>query len=596
MKLQTICLQILLLNHQYCPTSSFQTGYIQSPRGSLITLSSTKNDSAGLQKPFDADTDEAEKAKNKALQNSLTRTNNNQNTRDDPEWQFFDTARMNASGGDGGNGCVAFRREKGEARGGPSGGRGGDGGSIYLICDETMNTLAPIRNRVHVRGTKGRNGIGKGKDGKKAEHLYVRVPPGTLVRDLKTQKLAGELREEGQTLCVARGGRGGRGNAAFMTPRNTGPKLAERGEPGASRWLSVELRLVADVGFLGKPNAGKSTLLKSASAAKPKIADYPFTTIVPNLGVCDLGDEGAGLILCDIPGLIEGAAGGAGLGPAFLRHVQRCKVLLHVVDGSSEDPIQDFITINRELKLYDEYLSQKPQVVVINKMDIPEVQEKADDLKQKLQELAGHTRILTISAATQKNVKELMNRLKKFVNVQPEPDLPPPPEIDFNKVGLESDRDDFEIMSDPAYPGQWRVSGSYIEQVAKMTHWEYPEAIERFGRQLMALGIADELTRRGAQEGDLVMVNEYDFDFSPGMTNPYIPMDLLEKDYEMELERSGRDDVDGPRAMLLDNNDDDEEEYIDDMEELVGFGEAGEWDLLDFDEFIPEDDDEIWTS
>lgn len=595
MKLHTICLQLILLSHQYDRVRSFQPVSIQSSKFSLIKLSSSKNKSntPSVQYPFDADTYEAEQAKNKALQKSLAKSS--AQTRDDPEWQFFDTARMNASGGDGGNGCVAFRREKGEARGGPSGGRGGDGGSIYLICDDTMNTLAPIRNRVHVRGGKGNNGIGKGKDGKKAEDLYVRVPPGTLVRDLKTQKLAGELRENGQTLCVARGGRGGRGNAAFMTPRNTGPKLAERGEPGASRWLSVELRLVADVGFLGKPNAGKSTLLKSASAAKPKIADYPFTTIVPNLGVCDLGDEGAGLILCDIPGLIEGAANGAGLGPAFLRHVQRCKVLLHVIDGSSEDPIQDFITINKELELYDEFLSKKPQVVVINKMDIPEVQEKADELKQQLQELAGHTRILTISAATQENVKELMNRLKKFVSVQPEPELPPPPEIDLSKVGLESDRDDYEIMSDPAYPGQWRVNGAYIEQVAKMTHWEYPEAVERFGRQLMALGIADELTRRGAQEGDLVMVDEYDFDFSPGMTNPYIPQELLDKDYEMELERSGRYDADSPRAMLLENDEDDDE-YIDDMEEFIGFGEAGDWDLLEFDEFIPEDDDEIWTS
>ena len=391
-----------------------------------------------MQVPFDADTYEAEKAKNKALSKSAKK-----NSRDDPEWQFFDTARVNASGGMGGNGCVAFRREKGEARGGPSGGKGGNGGSVYLICDDTINTLAPVRNRVHVRAKKGNNGIGKGKDGKKAEDIYVRVPPGTLVRDLLSQKLAGELRKDGETLMVARGGRGGRGNAAFMTPRNTGPKLAERGEPGASRWLSIELRLVADVGFLGKPNAGKSTLLKSASAAKPKIADYPFTTIVPNLGVCDLGDEGAGLILCDIPGLIEGAATGAGLGQAFLRHVQRCKVLLHVIDGTSEDPIQDFLTINEELKKYDEFLAQKPQVVVLNKIDVTEVQEKQEELISKLKEVAGHSRILPISGATQKNVKELMGRLKKFVAVQPEPDLPPPPEIDFNAAGLESDKDDF---------------------------------------------------------------------------------------------------------------------------------------------------------
>ena len=562
----------------------------------------SKND---IQYPFDADTYEAEEAKKKALQASVStrrQKNSTKNSKDDPEWQFFDTARMNVSGGNGGNGCVAFRREKGEARGGPSGGRGGNGGSIYLICDDTLNTLAPIRNRVHVRARNGNNGIGKGKDGKKADDIHIRVPPGTLVRDLVSQKLAGELRTHGETLLVARGGRGGRGNAAFMTPRNTGPKLAERGEPGASRWLSVELRLVADVGFLGKPNAGKSTLLKSASAAKPKIADYPFTTIVPNLGVCDIGDEGAGLILCDIPGLIEGAANGSGLGPAFLRHVQRCKVLLHVIDGTSEDPIHDFITINKELKLYDEYLSQKPQVVVINKVDVPAVQEIEEELKSKLQSLAGHTRILTISAATSKNVKELMGRLKKFVAAQPEPDLPPPPEIDFNDGGFESDRDDFEVISDPAYPGQWRVKGGYIEQVAKMTHWEYPEAIERFGRQLIALGIADELQRRGAVDGDLVMVDEYDFEFSPGMTNPYIPTELLERDILLQLEHDGFDaglgGSDAPRGMLLDKNDDDDDDdddWMDDVEELIGFNEDEDWDMLE-EEFEMEDDDEIWTS
>jgi GTP-binding protein len=271
----------------------------------------------------------------------------------------------------------------------------------------------------------------------------VSVPPGTVVRDLKTQKLAGELRKDGETLLVARGGRGGRGNAAFMTQRRTAPKLAEHGEPGAKRWLSVELRLVADVGFLGKPNAGKSTLLAAASAARPKIANYPFTTIVPNLGVCDLGDEGAGLVLCDIPGLIEGASGGAGLGPAFLRHVQRCKVLLHVVDGTSEDPIGDFKTINKELELYDEFLAKKPQVVVLNKIDVPEVQERQEELLEKLRQAAGHSRVLSISAATTERVKELMGRLKKFVSVQPAADLPPPAEIDFSKAALDFDSDDY---------------------------------------------------------------------------------------------------------------------------------------------------------
>ena len=568
---------------------------------------------------FDADREEAEAARKAALAERRRRSLNSHGAseKDDPEWKFFDTARLHVSGGDGGNGCVGFRREKGEPRGGPAGGSGGRGGSVYLECDEGLNTLAPLRDRVHVRATKGRNGLGKSKDGAKGNDIIVPVPPGTLVRELQTQKIAGELRDHGERLLVARGGRGGRGNAAFMTARYTAPKIAERGEPGSKRWLSIELRLVADVGFLGVPNAGKSTLLAAASAARPKIANYPFTTIIPNLGVCDIGDEGAGLVLCDIPGLIEGASGGAGLGQAFLRHVQRCKVLLHMVDGTSEDPIGDFTTINKELEQYDEFLSTKPQVVVLNKVDVSEVKEEQDDLLAQLRKAAGHSRVLPISAVTRENVKELMGRLKKFVSVQPEADLPPPPEVDLSKAGLEYDSDDFgkfflsllfcgtkasssntilrdaEIMSDPAYPGQWRVNGNYIEQIAKMTHWEYPEAVERFGRQLEALGISSELQRRGAVEGDLVMVDKYDFEYSPGMTNPYIPAELLEDDI---MPNVTPDDSEGelPWRPFQEGG------FLDiDTEELLGFNEAGDWDLLD-EEFDEEElisvDDEVWMS
>lgn len=557
-------------------------------------------DPADLQ-VFDADVEAAIQAKKELTKKrQKEQRETGQQVKDDQEWKFFDTARVHVSGGDGGNGCVAFRREKGAPLGGPSGGRGGHGGSIYLVCDEGLNTLAPLRNRVHVRATKGRNGLGKNKDGQHGNSIEIPVPPGTVIRELRTQKLAGELREHGERLLVARGGRGGRGNAAFMTERNTAPKLAERGEPGAMRWLSVELRLVADVGFLGKPNAGKSTLLAAASAARPKIANYPFTTIVPNLGVCDLGDEGAGLILCDIPGLIEGAAKGAGLGPAFLRHVQRCKVLLHMVDGTSEDPIGDFHTINKELKEYDPFLAEKPQVVVLNKLDVPEVQEMEEELMEQLRQAAGHSRVLSISAATTSNVKELMGRLKKFVESQPESDLPPIPEINLARAGLDFDSDDYEIINDPSYPGQWRITGEYIENIAKMTHWEYPEAVSRFGRQLDALGIATELQSRGARDGDLVMVGEFDFEFNPGLTNPYIPQELLEKDARMEAKRNGEkspdDDDDGTAAWRPFN----QGGFLDvDVGELVGFSESDDWELLDenFDDadFEFGEDDEVWT-
>ncbi|GAX18513.1 GTPase [Fistulifera solaris] len=569
---------------------------------------------------FDADKVDQQKKYSDTFRRKNGKSNN-----DDPEWKFFDTARLHVSGGDGGNGSVAFRREKGAPLGGPSGGRGGSGGSVYLECDESLNTLMMLRQKIHVRasnvrtsmdfpprgtesysilvsystfGSQGKNGIGKNKDGQCADDTIVRVPPGTVVRELTTQKLAGELRTHGERLLVAKGGRGGRGNAAFMTQRRTAPKLAERGEPGASRWLSIELRLVADVGFLGMPNAGKSTLLAAASAARPKIANYPFTTIVPNLGVCDVGD-GAGLVLCDIPGLIEGASEGAGMGGAFLRHVQRCKVLLHVVDGTSEDPVHDFITINNELKQYDDFLAQKPQVVILNKVDVPEVKEKEEELLQSLREAAGHSRVLPVSAATTENVSQLMSRLSKFVAAQPKPDLPPLPEVDLSKAGLEYDSDDYEIISDPAYPGQWRISGQHIEQIAKMTHWEYPEAVERFGRQLEALGISSELSRRGAEDGDLIMIDKYDFEFSPNLTNPYIPPELIEAE-EMFASKS--------RVAVKTDEEDDtlwrpfqEGGFLDvDTEELVGFGDLDDWMLLEDeelgDEYIPEEGDEVWSS
>lgn len=583
-----------------------------------------------LYSSIDLDTIRADEARAKALaqknndggsgqsKNNHVQTTNEQqqrnNNANDKEWKFFDTARLHVTAGAGGNGCVAFRRERGEAMGGPNGGRGGSGGSIYFRADESLNTLAGLRSKIHVKAGVGKNGTGKNRDGSHGKDIFVRVPCGTIVRELHTQKVAGELRTHGQELIVAAGGRGGRGNAAFMTHRRTAPKFCEHGEPGAERWLSVELRLVADVGFLGMPNAGKSTLLSSASAAKPKIANYPFTTIVPNLGVCDLGEESSGLVLCDIPGLIEGAAQGTGLGFSFLRHVQRCKVLLHVVDGTSDDPVGDFNILNKELAMYDDMLGKKPQVVVLNKCDVSEVKEKQDELVDKLRLAAGHSRVMTISAATTENVQELMGRLKKFVEAERKKAVEEDSleddvvvaEVDFSKAALDSDSDDFEIMSDPAYPGQWRVTGDYIEQIAKMTHWEYPEAVERFGRQLKALGIADELSARGAFDGDLVMIGEYDFDFNPGLTNPYIPQELLERDALYE-EKENKDQT---RAMLLNTDDDDEGEevwrpfsqggYMDmDKDEIVEFNDDGGWDLLedDFDlspEFL--EGDEVWTS
>ncbi|KAK1732947.1 ribosome-associated GTPase, OBG family [Skeletonema marinoi] len=570
-----------LFTSHYNPTKSFVSKRIIPSNNSINNRHNTHTTQLFVSAEIDLDTIKADEARAKAIAQKnaqLPKTNNAPNNNNDQqqgitnsndkEWKFFDTARLHVTAGSGGNGCVAFRREKGEAMGGPNGGRGGSGGTVYFIADSSLNTLAGLRNKIHVKAKHGKNGIGKNKDGQHGNDAYVRVPCGTIRW---------------------------KGNAAFMTHRRTAPKFCEHGEPGSERWLSVELRLVADVGFW-------STLLSSASAAKPKIANYPFTTIVPNLGVCDLGEESSGLVLCDIPGLIEGAAQGLDLDFIF----ETCSAV--------EDPIGDFNILNKELAMYDDKLGTKPQVVVLNKCDVSEVKEQQDELVDKLRLAAGHSRVMTISAATTENCKELMARLKKFVEAEKkkaiEEDLFDDDvlvaEVDFSKAALDSDSDDFEIISDPAYPGQWRVKGEYIEQIAKMTHWEYPEAVERFGRQLKALGIEDELQARGAFDGDLVMIDEYDFDFNPGLTNPYIPQELLEKDAAYE-EKENKEHM---RAMLLSNDDDEGEEeewrpfskggYMDmDKDEIVEFNDDGDWDLLEDDyDLSPEmlDGDEFWTS
>lgn len=404
---------------------------------------------------------------------SVANNNKNTNPKNDPEWRFLDRARMHVTGGPGGNGCVAMRREKGEPMGGPSGGRGGRGGDVYLEAAAGVNTLLNIQQQhVHVKAHKGLPGQGKSRDGKGGKSITIKVPLGTIIRDLESNKVAGELLRPGDKLIVAKGGRGGRGNKAFATTRNTAPKMAERGEPGAARWLALELRLIANVGLLGKPNAGKSTLLAATTAAKPKIANYPFTTVEPNLGVCNVlsdenNKEGSSLVICDIPGLIEGAAEGAGMGDSFLRHVQRCQVLLHVVDGSSDDPVGDFNTIQRELKGYDSILAQKPQVVVLNKVDITDVNERQDELIQALKQAAGHSRVLPISAATTSRVRELMQRLHKFVTAEQEKQLEILLQEQRNELqalnnGMEDvkDKDDLSLLR-PSFP----TEGSYTRIV-----------------------------------------------------------------------------------------------------------------------------------
>ncbi|CAM9581236.1 unnamed protein product [Discosporangium mesarthrocarpum] len=415
--------------------------------------------------------------------------------------------------------------------GGPNGGSGGRGGSVYLDCHGGLNTLATVRHKVHHRAGNGRNGQGKSRTGWGGEDLHIAAPPGTIVRD-QDGTLCGELEKHGDVLLVAKGGQGGRGNEAFKTSRNKAPKLGEKGEAGSERWISLELKLVADVGLIGVPNAGKSTLLSVSSNAKPKIADYPFTTVTPNLGVCDVLEDdgvGQGIVIADIPGLLEGAHAGVGLGLAFLRHVQRCRVLVHVVSGDSPDPVGDYKAIQQELELFSPKLLEKQQVVVLNKIDLPHVKEKQEQLEADLKQVIGHNRFLSISAIKGVRTKELMRRLQKLVL-----SLPPPDDLFDGETRRELDTPaaedtGFVIESDPVrYPGQFRVRGEQLERVARMTNWEYYEAVQRFQRILEAMGVNEELKKAGARGGDLVMIDDFDFDYSPEVGSVY---SLMEGDF-----------------------------------------------------------------
>ena len=321
---------------------------------------------------------------------------------------FVDRARIYVKGGDGGNGCIAFRREKYVPRGGPSGGDGGRGGDVILVVDEGLRTLMDFKYRVHFKAGKGSHGQGSNMSGRDGENLVIRVPPGTLVRDSGTGEVLGDLTEHGQQLVVARGGKGGRGNARFATPTRQAPRFSEKGEPGEERWVELELKLLADVGLIGFPNAGKSTLLSRVSSARPKIADYPFTTLTPNLGVVSV--EGAGdFVMADIPGLIEGAHEGKGLGLEFLRHIERTKVLVHVVDAAGtegRDPISDFIIVNKEIAQYSESLKALPQIVALNKMDLPQARANEPRLRRTIEEMG--LEVYGVSAVSGEGIEQLL--------------------------------------------------------------------------------------------------------------------------------------------------------------------------------------------
>jgi GTP-binding protein len=418
---------------------------------------------------------------------------------------FLDEARIYVISGRGGDGMVHFRREKYVPRGGPDGGDGGHGGDVILRADPVLNTLSPLHRRTRYKAQDGRPGGTSNKTGADGAPVMLGVPPGTLVRDEASGDLLGDLIEAGQTLVACRGGRGGRGNARFASARHQTPRLAERGEPGQERWMKLELRLIADVGIIGVPNAGKSTLLAALSNARPKIADYPFTTLEPQLGVVSLGGYES-LVMADIPGLIEGAHRGRGLGDAFLRHIRRTRVLVHLIDGLGGDPLADYSQINAELALYDPELAAKSQIVAVNKFDQPEARRRWPQLQAAFQAMGIEP--LAISALARQGLDELLQRVSAALAAAPPIETAEALPI----FRPEADPNSFEIVRDD--DGAWRILSPGVERAAEMTHWEYDEAIHRFQRLLERLGIEDALRQAGALAGDIVRIGEYELEWS----------------------------------------------------------------------------------
>jgi len=419
---------------------------------------------------------------------------------------FADTATLNVQAGTGGSGCVSFRREKFVPRGGPDGGDGGRGGDVILEVDVAMRTLLDYRRRPHVKAERGRHGEGGNRTGRSGADTVVRVPPGTSVYDAESGERLADLVDPGASVIVARGGRGGRGNASFTTSVNQAPRTWEPGEEGEERTLRLELKVIADIGLVGEPNAGKSTLLSVVSAARPKIAAYPFTTLQPNLGVVQV-DEVHSFVMADVPGLIEGASDGAGLGHQFLRHVERTRLLIHLLDGAATDPLADYETINRELAQFSERLAAKPQIVVLNKMDLPDAQAWWPLVEEAMRERKAEAH--AISAVSGQGVRPLLHRAFELLATLPAVELAPEAPAVFRP-----DRDEDAFTIEREEDG-WRVRGVRVERVAAMTPFNLPEAASRFQRQLRAMGVVQALEQAGVQPGDTVRIGEEELEWQP---------------------------------------------------------------------------------
>jgi GTPase len=423
---------------------------------------------------------------------------------------FLDRVRIFVHAGNGGDGAATFRREAHVPRGGPDGGDGGRGGSIYLTVDPGETSLRDYRHNHHFKGTPGGRGSGQRQHGKAGHDLVLKVPPGTSIFEEEAGGLLGDLVAEQQTLMVARGGKGGLGNTHFATSTHQAPRHAQMGEPGEERWIILELRLIADIGLVGLPNAGKSTLLAALTAATPKIADYPFTTLEPNLGVLDLGgDDGRRPTIADVPGLIEGASAGAGLGHAFLRHVERTRILVHMVDGMDRDPEWSYNIIRDELEAHDPALLAKPMLVAFNKMDEPAASEAWPDFAKA--RAAQGVPTVAISAARGDGLDDLKANLAALL---PDADeLSEPPRSEGVVVHhIESVGDSFRVDLEE---GIFVVRGKKIERLASQTNFEVEESAERFQRELARLGVDEELRRQGVAPGRTVRIGASELEWEP---------------------------------------------------------------------------------
>ncbi|WP_391202149.1 GTPase ObgE [Psychrobacillus sp. L4] len=426
---------------------------------------------------------------------------------------FVDHVKVYVKGGDGGDGMVGFRREKYVPLGGPAGGDGGNGGDVIFVVDEGLRTLMDFRYKRIFKANRGDHGGSKNMHGANADDLFVKVPPGTVVMNEETGQVIADLVEHGQKAAIARGGRGGRGNSRFATPANPAPELSEKGEPGFELNVTLELKVLADVGLVGFPSVGKSTLLSVVSSAKPKIAPYHFTTIVPNLGMVETEDHRS-FAMADLPGLIEGAHEGVGLGHQFLRHIERTRVIVHMIDMSGlegREPYEDYLTINDELKQYNLRLTERPQLIVANKMDMPESEENLKVFREKI---GSDVKIFSISAISRQGVQDLLFAIADLLEDAPEYPLEDLVEEETETSVMykhEAKKDDFTISRDD--DGSFILSGGTVERLFKMTDFSREDSIRRFSRQLRGMGIDEALRLRGAKDGDTVRLLEFEFEF-----------------------------------------------------------------------------------